>query len=339
MADSRVAKEYNYESVLAKPLHDFVAGKRGSGFLYNSESKMLKRFDKFVLGYDQQTCELSQELFKEYTAKTVHDSYRNHLARYTLIRQLSEFMRSQGFSAYVPHEGYALRQKSNFVPYIFTEDELNRLFAVADTYELPIHANNNSKLELILPIIFKMLYGGGFRISELTHLKLSDIDFENGIVKIVHSKFQSERLVPLSASLMELLKTYAEKVHFSQTTDEVFFPKHDGSVYAEKTIYQHFRAFLWQAGISHGGKGNGPRLHDIRHTFAVHRLKYWAGEGLDVSTMLAHLSAYMGHKNLKATGEYLRLTFDVFPDVTKVLESAYGSIIPKISETEVDGDE
>jgi len=339
MADSRIVKEYSYESVLAKPLHDFVAQKRGSGFLYNSESKMLKRFDKFVMGYNQQTCELSQELFKEYTAKTVHDSDRNHLARYALIKQFSEFMRTQGFCAYVPHEGHKARKKSDFVPYIFTEIELNSLFIAADAYKLPIRANNNSKLELILPIIFKMLYGGGFRISELTHLKLSDIDFDSGIVKIVHSKFQSERLVPLSASLVALLKTYSEKVHFSQTKDAVFFPKPDGSVYAEKAIYQHFRVLLWQAGISHGGKGNGPRLHDIRHTFAVHRLKYWAREGLDVSTMLAHLSAYMGHKNLKATGEYLRLTFDAFPDVTKVLESTYGFIIPTISETEGKGDE
>ena len=333
MADSRVIKEYYYCSVLAKPIRDFVALKRGSGFLYNSEAKMLKRFDKFVIDSGQVTCDMPRRLFEEYTAKTIQDSDRNHHARYILIRQLSQFMQLHGYDAYIPHEGYASKQKSNFVPYIFTEAELRRLFLAAESYKLPPQAHNNSKLGLILPIIFKLLYGGGFRISELTHLKLSDIDFENGMIKVVHSKFQSERLVPLSESLMILLKAYAEKAHPEKKPSAIFFPKPNGTVYTEKAMYQHFRDLLWTAGISHGGKGNGPRLHDIRHTFAVHRLKYWAREGLDVSTMLAHLSAYMGHKNLNATGEYLRLTFDAFPDVTKVLEASYGHLIPETIET------
>jgi len=329
MSDSRVIKEYQYQSILSEPLSDFVAQKRGSGFLYNSEAKMLFRFDKFVITSKQTVCAIPQDLFQAYTAKTVYDSERNHRARYWLIRQFAMFMRTQGFEAYVPQNECNQKNKSNFVPYIFTETELSKFFATAETYKLPSHANNNSKLEMIIPVIFKMLYGGGFRVSELTHLRLSDIDFENGIVKIVHSKFGNTRLVPLDDSLLALLKGYSEKVHTENCPDAIFFQKSDGNIYSEKAIYQNFRTILWRAGISHGGKGKGPRLHDIRHTFAVHKLKYWAKQNCDVSAMLPYLSAYMGHKNLNATQDYLRLTVDAFPTIIQTLETAYGCIIPE----------
>lgn len=110
----------------------------------------------------------------------------------------------------------------------------------------------------------------------------------------------------------------------------MFFPKPDGTIYSEKAMYQNFRTLLWDAGISHGGKGNGPRLHDLRHTFAVHRLKRWAKQGCDVISMLPYLSAYMGHANLNATQSYLRLTVEAFPDILEVLEETYGCIIPRL---------
>ena len=239
-------------------------------------------------------------------------------------------MRIQGYEAYVPYTERFKRSEPKFIPYIFTESDLHKLFIAADSYKLHKHGNNNSKIEMILPVIFKMLYGGGFRVSELTHLKLSDIDFDNSVIKVTHAKFNGERFVPLSKSLMNKLSDYSKKVHFESGKDSVFFPKPDGNIYSEKSIYQNFRTILWVAGISHGGKGNGPRLHDLRHTFAVHRLKYWAKQGCDVMSMLPYLSAYMGHSNLNATQHYLRLTIDAFPDVLETLEATYGRIIPRI---------
>lgn len=205
MSDSRIQKIYKFNSALAKPLTNFVSEKRGSGYLYNSEAKMLCRFDKFISASNQDDCVISREVFEAYTAKTVYDSDRNHRARYTLIRQFAAYMLLQGYEAYVPQMEHVKRTESKFVPYIFTETELSKLFMAADSYKPHRRSNRNSKLEMILPVIFKMLYGGGFRISELTHLKLSEVDFENSVIKIVGAKFNSERFVPLSESLMKKL--------------------------------------------------------------------------------------------------------------------------------------
>lgn len=99
-------------------------------------------------------------------------------------------------------------------------------------------------------------------------------------------------------------------------------------------VYHNFRRFLWKAGISHGGKGYGPRIHDFRHTFAVHCLKKWSIEGKDLMTYLPILRVYLGHSTFEETAYYLRLTADVFPDITLKLETLYPDLIPVL-----DGDE
>ena len=94
-------------------------------------------------------------------------------------------------------------------------------------------------------------------------------------------------------------------------------------------LYKNFRRFLWRARISHRGRGNGPRLHDLRHTFAVNCLKKWVEQGCDLNVYLPILKTYMGHDSFTETAYYLRLTADVFPSLVLKLESKHPNIIPQ----------
>jgi len=96
------------------------------------------------------------------------------------------------------------------------------------------------------------------------------------------------------------------------------------------TIYQRYRRYLVGAGISHGGKGHGPRLHDLRHTFAVHVLQKWITEGVDLTAMMPILSTYMGHVDIRSTAQYLRLTSEVYPDLMKQVEKTCSYVIPEV---------
>ena len=100
-----------------------------------------------------------------------------------------------------------------------------------------------------------------------------------------------------------------------RTTGIFFFPSPYGGRYPERTIYAYFRRFLWEVGISHGGRGKGPRVHDLRHAFAVHCLKRWVRNAVDLTVALPYLSAYLGHEGLKGTQRYLRLTSELYPDI------------------------
>ena len=93
-------------------------------------------------------------------------------------------------------------------------------------------------------------------------------------------------------------------------------------------VYNNFRRFLWAAGISHGGRGVGPRIYDFRHTFAVHCLKRWSEQNYDLLVYLPILKTYMGHKSLRGTSYYLRMTADVFPEITLKLEQRFPDLIP-----------
>lgn len=127
--------------------------------------------------------------------------------------------------------------------------------------------------------------------------------------------------------MRERLSAYAATFG-NRAPGDIFFPAPDGGPYSNDAAYVAFRQILRAAGISHGGRGQGPRPHDLRHTFAVHCLIRWYREGLDLDTQLPVLATYMGHRSIKGTQRYLRLTADLFPDVAARLETTFGRVIP-----------
>jgi integrase/recombinase XerD len=107
-----------------------------------------------------------------------------------------------------------------------------------------------------------------------------------------------------------------------------FFVAPHGGHYDSSTFYRWFRELLWETGVPYRGRLRGPRVHDLRHTFAVHCLERWYREGCDLNVKLPLLMFYMGHKTLGATQRYLRLTPEIFPDINCRLENYTGNIIP-----------
>ena len=94
----------------------------------------------------------------------------------------------------------------------------------------------------------------------------------------------------------------------------------DRTILSPNTVYGRFRRILLESGIPYKGKGNGPRLHDLRHTFAVHTLQQWGTQEEDLTAMLPVLSVFMGHKSIAATSRYLRLTAEAYPDELRQVE-------------------
>lgn len=167
-------------------------------------------------------------------------------------------------------------------------------------------------------------------MSEARLLKVGDIDLENGILSIQHSKKDNSRLVPMSEALAERCRHYSKKVHPFPVPTDYFFPALGGKPITIGNVYKNFRKLMWQASISHNGRGHGPRVHDFRHTYAVHCLKKWAEQEKDLAAYLPVLKTYLGHNSFEETAYYLRLTADVFPEITLKLETCYPEIIPEL---------
>ena len=177
-----------------------------------------------------------------------------------------------------------------------------------------------------MPVFFRMIYSCGLRPQEARLLKTKDVDLNDGILSIQHSKMDNSRLVPMSSALTARCRNYAVGIG----NCEWFFPGLNGKPMTIGNVYHNFRRFLWKAGISHGGRGKGPRVHDFRHTYACHCLKKWVIQDKDLNAYLPVLKTYMGHDSFEDTAYYLRLTADVFPDITIKLNGCYPDIIPSL---------
>jgi integrase/recombinase XerD len=166
-----------------------------------------------------------------------------------------------------------------------------------------------------------MAAGCGFR-------RYQNVDLKNGILTVREAKNGWDRLIPLSQSLMELCREYRSNVIPWATDEDFFFMAPDRTILSPNTVYGRFRRILWEGGIPYGGKGNGPRLHDLRHTFAVHTLQKWVESGEDLTAMLPVLSEFLGHRSFGATSRYLRLTAEVYPDLVRQVEQTCAYVIP-----------
>lgn len=303
-----------------------VALKQSVGYKYESDAAHLERFDRFTLEKYPEAMTLTKEIVLDWCSKKTHETQANQLSRASIIRQFGLYLDRVEVAAYVIPKRYYPAEKP-YVPYIYSTDELQRFFAETDRCR---YCSECPYRHLIMPLFFRMIYTCGLRVSEARLLTVGDVDLEQGILSVHHSKKDNSRLVPMSDELAEHCRSYSRQVHpFSKDT-EMFFPALGGKPMTLANVYSNFRRFLWRASISHGGRGKGPRIHDFRHTYACHCLKQWVGQGKDLAAYLPILKTYLGHDSFAETAYYLRLTADVFLDLTLKLEGRYPDIIPTL---------
>lgn len=151
---------------------------------------------------------------------------------------------------------------------------------------------------------------------------------DTGIITVHNGKGGKDRLVPVHNSVIEYLRSYSAQLPDER---EWFFPSACGH-YSIKTIYDNFRELLFACNIPH--TGNGPRVHDFRHTFAVHTLEKQLSDGYDPMVIVPRLAAYLGHKSYRETCWYIHLTVASFPELSQKLDRAFVGIIPVGGETD-----
>lgn len=324
--------EIIYEGTFREQIKNHVELKRAIGYKYNTDADHLKRFDRFSLEKYPIDTILTKEIVLDWCSKKSYEAQKNQSSRASIIRQFGKYLDSIGIEAYILPKGY-YPSEEQYTPHIYTIDELKRFFSQTDKCKYSCECPYR---QLIMPVFFRMIYTCGLRMSEARLLKVGDVNIENGILTIHYSKNDNSRLVPMSDNLLKLCNYYSENVHPFPVSDNYYFPALGGKPMTIGNVYKNFRRFLWGAGISHRGRGFGPRVHDFRHSFAVHCLKKWVENEIDLTTYLPVLKTYMGHDSFQETAYYLHLTADVFPNITLKLETLYPEIIPEL---EGDADE
>lgn len=173
----------------------------------------------------------------------------------------------------------------------------------------------------MLYILVLLLYTTGMRLGESLKLRLKDIDLKEEKLHIRKAKFFKSRFVPLSHSMVKELKNYLQlREQAKLPTDPesfLFQNPYRSRPYDNSTISRLFRQTLRDLGLKSKQDKNGPRIHDLRHTFATHRLEEWYRQGVDIQSMLGLLSTYLGHTRISGTQRYLTMTTELLQQASQ----------------------
>jgi len=319
----------DYKSSLAPFFTSYVEFKRGLGYKIQY-TYVFRNLDRFLCEQAYEPIGLSEEILSMWCERRANESEVTWYKRIVDVKNFAVYLNGLGYPSFVPR--LPKRYSSTFTPYIFSHEELARFFVSCDLLD---HHTSYHSLHHVLPALFRLLYGCGLRINEALSLRCQDVDLTDGCIAIHETKNGEERRLPLSHSLKIVLEQYATQCRRNACGAEYFFVKRNGERCSADSIYKKFRKILFHAGISHGGKGKGPRVHDFRHSFSVHSLARMAEQGLDLYYCLPLLSKYLGHKSLAATDSYVRLTAEMYPRLLDEVNRICAFVFPQLSGGEV----
>lgn len=280
----------------------YVVYKQSLGMRFVTEARTLKSFSKSVSNVElDRIGPLKVRIFLNGNGPMTRFWHR----KFSALSGFYRFCLARGYCHHIPLPSSGAKCPQSFTPYIYSEDEIRRLLeAAAGRVRCNICASTSRTLILLL-------YASGLRISEALNLDIADVDLEDGLLHIRETKFYKTRLVPTGMDLTRVLREYALlRCKRSPTGPAAPFlltgrgkrPSRAGAEAAFKQIRE-------QAGVQRvDGARYQPRLHDLRHAFALTRLVRWYREGADVQRLLPQLATYLGHVHITGTQHYLTMT-------------------------------
>lgn len=309
---------------LKKHCENFISWKRSGGLKYDTERAMLIRFDRFTCNYSFAPDTLPREVVEAWCQKRENEHPRTHCSRVRTAKLLAQYMVRCGYNAYITYLPSEVKSKRKFLAHIYSDSELQKIFAVIDNLDPKKYPYGY----IHYPVLFRLYYSAGLRLSEAFNIKNKDIDFKTEAIIIRNTKFGKTRIVPLHHDMFAILKDFI--FHNENNDPESYvFSRNQNTQKPEKTIGSFFTKVVRRAGLYHGGKSKGMRIHDFRHTFAVRSLRNAYLSGIDITNFMPYLCAYLGHADLRGTELYLQLTADVFPEITDRFSHSFSKIIPQ----------
>jgi len=295
---------WKFRSSLADKIQNFIHLRRLSGTDYQSQAQLLGYFDRFLFEQQISGPPLTREITDGYLLGLSPLAPRSRSNRFCVVRQFCQYLARDDPRGYVPESLRVIPSQGAHPPYIYSPSQIQTLLVAASKLPPPTSLRPHTYRTLL-----GLLYSTGIRIGEAVALNREDFQEAEQRLYIAQGKFRKARWVPLSASTSRALQQYLYKrlkIKPSSPDSPLFLNQRSRRL-TPCTINQTFHYLLRQCGIPRS-KLTGPRIHDLRHTFAVERLLAWYRDGQDVNARLPWLSTYMGHVDVHSTQIYLQAT-------------------------------
>lgn len=332
-----MSKRIVYRSVFAPYFNSFLEMKEHMGFGLTKFQDVFTEFDRFFLATGATELRITRDQITAWRETRINDKARTLYDKHSIMRQFCRYLCHLGYECYIHR--LPRRNWPPFIPYVFSQEQMERIFAASD--QLTLRYRCMTSVLIAVPALIRLLYSTGMRIGEGLSLKNEDVDILRKHILLKRTKNQMERLLPICPSLLEVLnqyKAYRDRMPIKGVSAPTafFFVSTVGKLINLSSVRRWFREILVQCGIPRRGDGQGPRIHDIRHTTAVHSLMKMVRDGVDVYCAMPILSVFLGHKSLKGTETYVRLTREMYPDILGIEHPVTSFVFPSNPYIEVD---
>lgn len=292
---------------LSEGIELYVGRKRSCGLTFESGASNLRSFCNYV---DDLPLEFVTTQHVLAFLNGPHTSTTTWRGKHSLLRHFFEFWMSRGEMPLLLLPESRPPTPRTFVPYVYTKAEIHTLLTavrICQKYdECAIDARTMRTFLLTL-------YATGALLNEILGLQYEDVDLKRAIITIRSNRFSRSRRIPVSPDLREVLRIYMKSRHRERTNCGHLFVTKLGLPIPAWNLVKRFQKLRKIAGITRNdGACYQPRMHDLRITFAVHRITSWIRKGADLNRMLPALAAYMGKVGLASTERYLSLTPERF---------------------------
>jgi integrase len=300
-------------SVLAPAIEQCLTLRHSLGYGDHALPAVLASFDRHLVARGWTDPWLTREVVHAWLAADPALTAQARAQRATALRILGRFVADQYPQTYVPEP--MRRPPSTFRPHIYSPTELQALLVEAGRLTPAGSLRPRTFVTLI-----GLLYCTGLRVSEALALQLADVDLEDGLLIIREGKFHKSRAVPFPPDVGRALAAYTagRRQHRHRTDpDAPFFVNEWHRPCSYSVVVATFLGLARRAGVRGAPGQRGPRLHDLRHTFAVHRLLAWYRDGGDIQARLPLLATYLGHVCLLSTQVYLHVTAELLHEAAR----------------------
>ncbi len=299
--------------MLSEAVDAYIALKQSLGAVFSTDARILRAFAR-VLG-NVPVRDIDPETTRAF-CRGKGAPTRWWQRKDETLRGFFVWLVGRGYLAACPLPAHRPRVPRSFRPHIYTRDELQRLLdatAVLKHDRFPLR-------EATFRTLLLLLYGAGLRSGEALRLRCCDVDLRDRVLAVNNTKFFKSRLVPVGVALADALAAYADQrrhLPMPAASGSAFFASPAGTPVSRGQLERAFARVRVHAGLQGPPGRRGPRLHDLRHTFAVHRLVSWYREGADVHASLPLLATYLGHVRLAGTQAYLPMTAELLDEASK----------------------
>jgi len=285
---------------LRKALEEYLAVRRALGFRLRLAGGLLHRFVEFA--EKEKACFITTKLALEWAIQPKDAQPSTWAGRLAMVRCFARYHSATDPRTEIPPNELLPHRYRRKQPYIYTDAEISKLIGAAKKLPSPQGLRATT-----ISTIIGLLSVTGMRMSESINLDSKDVDLEHGVLTVRGTKFDKSRLVPVHISTRDILRKYArlrDKI-YPRPHSPSFFISGRGTRLTDCTLRRWFIILSHRIGLRSPGDSYGPRLHDLRHGFAIKTMLGWYRSGVDVEQNIVALTTYLGHGHINDTYWYI----------------------------------